>query len=72
MTEASAGADQTAAPVGEYISLVRIKSSDDGLRVLFLPAKLSATRFQCCFMFVTKSFQNADRCDVLLILNERE
>lgn len=36
MTKTSAGVEKRAAPAGGYISLVRIKSSDGGLRTLLL------------------------------------
>lgn len=36
MTKTSAGAEKRLAPAGGYISLVRIKSSDGGLRTLLL------------------------------------
>lgn len=36
MTKASAGVDQMVTPAGDFISLLRLKSSDGGLRVSLL------------------------------------
>ena len=45
MTKTSAGAERRAAPAGEYISLVRIKSSDGGLRTLLLAVAAVSRHF---------------------------
>lgn len=45
MTKTSAGVEKRAAPAGGYISLVRIKSSDGGLRTLLLAVATKITKF---------------------------
>lgn len=45
MTETSAEVDQSAAPAGEYISLLRIKSSDNELRTLLLAVFTDSMNF---------------------------
>lgn len=45
MTKMSAGAEKRVALAGRYISLVRIKSSDGGLRILLLAVVIKNTKF---------------------------
>lgn len=48
MTETSAGAGKRVASADGYISLIRIKSSDGGLRTLLLAVVTTSKHFSFC------------------------